>query len=100
MSTLTVPEFNVTLAGRDDPFLVRITNGVLVQWDLERAKQNWPTMEAGPALWSAFCCFKAAKKSGDIDSAMSFAAFSDALESVDYASDAEVNPTTPTADPA
>lgn len=68
---LTSPRVRVVREGHED-LEVQTTNQDLVLWDRTRPKHKWPTFEDAPFLWLTFLAWAAARRTGAIDTAVTY----------------------------
>lgn len=74
-------------------YTANVIQGDIIRYELEANRQQWPSNETAPALWSAFVAFSSLKRTQTIDNAMSFDTFIAGIENIKVVSEAEVNPT-------
>jgi len=96
---MQAPVFTITLTGQGDPFDVTIQQSEATRWDIERSQRNWPQQEDAWNLWSTFVCWNAARRQGRIPADMTFDAFVDLAERIEFKATEDVDPTQPGATP-
>jgi hypothetical protein len=91
------PKFVVKWAGREET--VRLQQGDITRWDMQRAVNHWPPQEEAWNLWSTFVCYNGLRRLGLIDQGMPFDVFVDQVEQITLEDIEEVDPTPPEATP-
>ena len=91
---LTLPEVRVTLADETEHTVQTITADA-IRWDMTRAKHGWPATKEAPFMWMAFLAWHALRRTGAIDDAVTWEAFSGSVLNVTAAGESDVDPTPP-----
>lgn len=65
------------------PFTVPLTNGAVVKWEREQARNSWPSRYDAPNMFGAYVCYLEARRAGNIDAKMPFDVFTDNLLQVE-----------------
>lgn len=95
---MQMPEFEITMTGKE-PFTVTIQQSEATRWDIERSQRKWPAQEEAWNLWATFVAWNAARRMGRIPADMTFEAFTDLVERVEFITSDDVDPTNPEVTP-
>ena len=84
MTKIQVPEIDVHLDGKDEPFRVQITNGVVVRYELEARKRGWGEFSESGTIWAAYAGYLGALRLGEIAPAVTWDQYLDMLIAVNF----------------
>jgi hypothetical protein len=72
---LTSPRVSVVFENGRAPLEVQTDNRDLIAWDETRARHKWPKFEDAPFVWLTFLAWHAARRTGAIETGLTYEAW-------------------------
>lgn len=80
-----------------EPMEIQADNRDLLAWESTAARHKWPSFDKSPFRWLTFLAWSAARRSGDLETSVTFEQWTEQVRSVRDLSDSDngVGPTQP-----